>query len=300
MDYILTKSFLVESAIGGILLYKFPYSTLIMSGLVVGLYIYLEKMKKSSENVNSTYMNSVIYNTSGTFSLVKLPVPKFSSDEVLIKVKAASINPVDYKIRTCDIPFYRWFVQPTVGRDFSGIIIDKGINVSNFKIGDEVFGNAKGGSLSEFTVTKPNQIGLKPINLSFSETASLGLAAGTSLQALKFWGDLAGKKVLIIGASGGTGNFGVQIAKYYDAKVYAVCSSKNVEFVKSLGADVIIDYTKPNFQEEIQNEQFDLIYDTVTSPEDSNQEVIYRKYLKQEGKYVAINANGLDWLKAFI
>jgi NADPH:quinone reductase-like Zn-dependent oxidoreductase len=234
-------------------------------------------------------MNAALYDKRDKFTVEKIQIPNFSANELLVQVKAGAINPVDYKIRTCDIPFLRWIMEHTVGRDFSGIVVDIGTNVKKFKIGDEVYGNAAGGSLQEYTRVNENQIALKPSNINHCEAASIALAGATSLQALLHWGNLNNKKVLIIGGSGGCGNLGIQIAKYYNSKVYAVCSNKNINYVKSLGADIIIDYTKKDFLDDLKNEKFDLIYDTVTSMEDENQEIIYRKFLKSDGKYVAIN-----------
>jgi NADPH:quinone reductase-like Zn-dependent oxidoreductase len=300
MEYVLTKTFAIESVLTGLAIYNFPRFTILTCTLVCALYFYRQKSKKTTQNIERIYMNSTFYNTDGTFSINKIKLPKIAKNELLVQVKAASINPVDYKVRTVSIPFLRWFMEPTVGRDFSGIVLDIGETVTNFKIGDEVYGNASGGSLQEFTNVKENQIGYKASNISFAEQASIGLAGGTSLQALKYWGDLNNKKVLIIGASGGCGSLGVQIAKYYNARVYAICSSKNSDMVSKLGADKIFNYDDPNYLDKIQHEDFDLIYDTVTSPEDSNQEIIYRKYLNQNGKYVAINASPADWIKGLL
>ena len=108
------------------------------------------------------------------------------------------------------------------------------------------------------------------------------------------------KNILIIGGSGGCGSLGIQIAKYFNANVTATCSEKNVKFVQELGADKVIDYTKLNFLDDLNGMEFDLIYDTVTSPEDSNQEIIYQRFLKLDGKFVAINGNAKDWTRAFL
>lgn len=300
MDYIFTKTFIIELIVTGVSWYKFQTSTILLMGIVTASKLYSSLSKKYSKNVNEQFMKAAVYDVNENFNIINLPIPKFGKNELLIHVKAGAINPVDYKVRTCNIPFYRWFVQPTVGRDFSGVIVDLGDNVRNFKIGEEVYGNALGGSLQEYTVVKPNQISHKASNISFHEAACIGLAGGTSLQALKYWGDLNNKKVLIIGASGGCGSLGVQIAKYYNARVYGVCGTKNVDFVKSIGADVVIDYTNPDYLDTINNENFDLIYDTVTSAEDPDQEVIYRKYLKINGKYVAINASKFDFFRGIL
>lgn len=290
------KTSLIELAVAGICFYKFPLTTLVLTGIISSYVLYQNSLKKVSEKLsdkNRRIMRACIYDSKENYKIVNdHSIPNFSEDEAFVQVKSAAINPIDYKVRTNNLPFARYFISDSVGRDFSGVIIDIGKNVKNFKIGDEVFGNAKGGSLQEYTVINTNEIAIKPKNKSHQEMASLALTACTSLQALKFfYSDLKDKKILIIGGSGGCGMFGVQIAKYYGATVNAVCSSKNVEFVKSLGADKVLDYKKNNFLEEIKDEKFDLIYDTVTSPEDPDQEPIYRRFLKQDGRWVAINGS---------
>lgn len=297
------KTLLIELALTSLCFYKFPYTTLFLTGIISLYLIYQNSTKRFSSSVyisdkNRKTMRACIYDAKENFKVVNnLSIPAFSENEALVKVKSAAINPVDYKVKTCNLPFIRHFIPLTVGRDFSGVIVDIGENVKNFEIGDEVFGNAKGGSLQEYTVVDPKQIALKPINKTYAETASIALAACTSLQALKFFGDLKNKKVLIIGASGGCGSFGVQIAKHYGATVFGVCSSRNVDFVKSLRADKVLDYSKNDYLDEIKNEKFDLIYDTVTSPEDPDQEPIYRRFLKEDGKWVAINGSVPNFAK---
>ena len=298
MDFLLTKTFLIEVCITTLGFYKFPVSTFVFFGGITALSLYKNSLKKFPKNTIPKSMKAALYDVKQHFKIKDIAVPKFSEDELLIRVKAAAINPIDYKIITVKIPFYRWLVQPTVGRDFSGCVIDIGSNVSKFKIGDEVYGNAIGGSIQEYTVVNKNQIGHKPSNMTFPEAASIGLAAATSLQALNNWGELNNKNVLIIGASGGTGSFGVQLAKYYNNKVYGVCGPKNVDYVKSLGADVIVDYSKYESFDSLENVEFDLIYDTVTSQEDQDQRMIYGKFLKKDGKYVQINAKGSDWSRS--
>ncbi len=289
------KTLLIELAVTSICFYKFPYTSLLLTGIIYFIHQNSKKKLSFSDKLSDKKhktMRACIYDAKENFKVVNdESIPSFSDKEALVQVKSAAINPVDYKIKTCNLPFFRHFLPFSVGRDFSGIIVDIGKNVKDFKIGDEVYGNAKGGSLQEFTVVNPHQIALKPWSKSHSEAASIALAACTSLQALKFFGDIKDKNVLIIGASGGCGSFGVQIAKYYGATVFAVCSTRNVDFVKSIGADKVLDYSKNNFLEEIKDEKFDLIYDTVTSPEDPDQELIYRRFLKQDGKWVAINGS---------
>jgi len=301
-----SKTFLIELTITSLGFYKFPFTTLLLAGILGSYYFYRAFTRRESTTdklfeKNRKIMKACIYDTNQNFKVINnQQIPTFSENEALIEVKSAAINPVDYKIKTCNIPFIRYFLSPTVGRDFAGVIIDIGKNVKKFKIGDEVFGNAIGGSLQEFTVVNPNHIALKPKNKTFSEMASIGLAAATSLQALKHFGELNNKKVLIIGGSGGCGSFGIQIAKYYGATVYAVCGTRNVEFVKSIGADKVLDYSKNDFLDDLKDEKFDLVYDTVTSPEDPDQEIKYRKFLKDEGKWVAINGSIANFSKSII
>lgn len=307
---LLSSNTLVEFAVIGIPLYFFPYMTL-LSVSCIGGYIYVSNnfFKSQSKNLlqsNPNYlMKAIEYSTyeKGKFIMNEsADIPKYSSNEVLIQVKGAAINPVDYKVMTPFLPFVRWFMSHNAGRDVSGIVLATGSSVTKFKAGDEVYGNSKSGSLAEYCVCNSDQIAKKANKLSFTESASLALAGGTSLQSLKYNGSLVGKRVLVIGASGGCGSLGVQLAKALGAeKVTGVCSKNNVDFVKSLGADQIVDYTDPEFLTKLENsnEKFDLIYDTVTSPEDSNQEVIFKKFLNSNGKVVAINGGPSDWIKAF-
>ena len=298
MDYLLTKQTVIEFTILASLYYFFNLTFWIILTLIVVYNLYSRSLKKHSNLLNGKRtMKAALYSYSkGGFEVRDIPIPAFGKNELLIEVKGASINPIDYKIRSNEFIFIRWLNWPTVGRDFCGTIIDKGEDVKDFKIGDDVYGNAVGGSLQQFTVVLPNQVGYKPKNISYSEAASIALAGGTSLQALNHFGKVDNKIVLIIGGSGGTGNLGVQIAKYFNATVYAVCSGKNAEFVKSLGADFILDYNTPNYLSAIENVKFDVVYDTVSSSEDGDLTLVYGKYLKQgTGRYVAINGNKKDF-----
>ena len=161
MEKFTSKTFLVEFLITGACLYKFPTATLLTSTLIISLYLKSKYSKTTSEKISNTYMKAALYNPKGDFNISNISIPKFGENELLIQVKASAINPVDYKVITPNNPFLRWFLPHTVGRDFSGIVVDIGKNVSKFKIGDEVYGNAQGGSLQEFTNVKENQIGKK-------------------------------------------------------------------------------------------------------------------------------------------
>lgn len=300
--------------------YLFSVTTLFEVSFVLGLYFfsslalilfvallalgnfYLAFSKSESKKVTKTTMKAALYSGDNGYVVSQIAIPKFGKDEIFVEVKAGAINPIDFKVRTNNFWFIRWFIQPTVGRDFSGIIRDVGADVKNFKIGDEVFGNAVGGSLQEYTVVKPNQIALKPEKLNYAESASLGLAGATSYQALThFFKDIANKKVLIVGGSGGCGSFGIQIARNLSADVYTVCSTRNLDYVKDLGAKAY-DYTNPIQMEELNKVKFDLVYDTVSSwdEKDGDQTKIYSKYLKEDGKYVSINGSKPSFVLSII
>lgn len=196
----------------------------------------------------------------------ELPVPSLSENEVLVRVKASCINfanmlmvkgffPVRLAKGGIFFPKY-----PVPGGELSGIVEEVGSNVSRFKPGDEVYGDNcryNYGSFAEFFCVNQEAIAPKPANLSFIEAAAVPQAALVALQALQAGEIKSGASVLIYGASGGIGTFAVQIAKSYGAKVTAVCSGRNAEMVRSLGADHIIDYTCDNFLASAQ--KYDLI-----------------------------------------
>ena len=195
-------------------------------------------------------MKAVVYHKRGTpdklvYCDVEKPEP--GDDEVLVRVIASSVNAADYRsIRMGMIPKKRIF-----GADIAGRVESVGKNIQQFKPGDEVFGDLAGygfGGFAEYVVAPEKALALKPVKLSFEDTAALPLAAMTALQALRGKGDIQhGQKVLIVGSGGGVGTFAVQLAKYYGANVTAVCSTRNVEQTRDLGADVVIDYTKADF-----------------------------------------------------
>ena len=196
-----------------------------------------------------------------------LEKPSPNDNEVLVRVRAASINPVDgHMIRGS------WLMRPMsgmrkpkntrFGTDFSGTVEAIGKDVTNFKPGDEVFG-AKNGAVADYICVKADRaIVMKPNNITFEQAGSVAVAGLTALQGLRDKGRLqAGQKVLINGASGGVGTFAVQIAKAFGAEVTGVCSTRNVDLVKSIGADRVIDYTKEDFTKA--DLRYDMIYDLV-------------------------------------
>ena len=198
----------------------------------------------------------------------EIPIPNIKNTEVLVQVKAISINPVDVKTLKGNGIWNRLNKEKLIilGWDISGIIIQIGNDVTDFELGDEVFGMVNfpghGQGYAEFVAVPANQLALKPVNCSHEEAASSTLAALTAYQGLtKHYSIKQGDKILVHGASGGVGHFVVQLAKYFGAYVIGVSSGVNKQFVLSLGADEHIDYTNVNFEDVVSN--VDLVFDTV-------------------------------------
>jgi NADPH:quinone reductase-like Zn-dependent oxidoreductase len=199
------------------------------------------------------------------FKEVAKPAPK--DNEVLIKVHAVAINAADWHLLRADpfpVRFAYGLLNPNIqilGADVAGKVEAIGKNVTQLKVGDDVFGdlsNCGFGGLAEYVCAPENTLVLKPVNLSFEEAAAVPMAAVTALRGLRNKGQVqAGQKVLINGASGGVGTFAVQIAKALGAEVTAVCSTGNMELVRSLGADYVIDYKVEDFTRN--GKQYDLI-----------------------------------------
>ncbi len=216
---------------------------------------------------------------------VETPVPL--DDEVLVEVHAASVNALDWHMLTADVFLIRLMgkglIKPsktTLGADISGRVVAVGKEVRRFQPGDPVFGTAKSGSggFAEYVCAREETLQLKPSSISFEEAAAVPLAALKALQGLRDKGQIApGKKVLIHGASGGVGTFAVQIARSFGAEVTAVCSSRNLEIARSIGADHVIDYTLDDFTRS--GELYDLIF--VANGDRSIHE--YKRSLKPEG-----------------
>ncbi len=196
---------------------------------------------------------------------IEKPVPK--DDEVLVRVHATSVNPAEWyaMIGLFLARIGNGLFRPRdtrLGADFSGVVEAVGRNVANFKRGDEVFGGRRD-AFAEYVCVSKNVVP-KPANITFEQAGGVAIAAITALQGLRDHGKLQpGQKVLINGASGGVGTFAVQIAKAFGAEVTAVCSTGNVELIRCLGADHVIDYTKEDFTRN--NERFDLLFDIAGS-----------------------------------
>src|SRR5438309_79749 len=244
---------------------------LLLVGFLLGFVAYWSSTNDCNRNsATPTNPMKAIVNCEygvGNLQLRDLEKPSPNDNEVLVRVRAASINPVDgHLIRGS------WMMRPMsglrkpkntrFGTDFAGTIEAIGKNVTNFKPGDEVFG-AKNGAVADYICVKADRaIVMKPVNITFEQAGSVGVAGVTALQGLRDKGNIqAGQKVLINGASGGVGTFAVQIAKAFGAEVTGVCSTRNVDLVKSIGADHVIDYTREDFTKTDQH--YDMIYDLV-------------------------------------
>lgn len=216
-------------------------------------------------------MKAVVYRCYGAPEVLKVEeVARLApaDDELLVRVHAASLNPLDWHYMEGSPYIMRLEVgigapkDPRMGVDFSGTVEATGKGVEHFKVGDAVFGAHDGAFAEYVTVRESRAVALKPEQISFGEAASLPIAAITALQALRDKGQLhAGQKVLINGASGGVGTFAVQLAKWLGGEVTGVCSTRNVELVRSLGAEHVIDYSREDFTRG--TEHYDLIIDNV-------------------------------------
>lgn len=217
-------------------------------------------------------MKAVQINSYGGVEVLEVvedaPKPILAEGQVLVEVHAASINPIDWKICAGYLKDMVPLSFPaTLGGDFSGKVMEVGKGVSNFKVGDEIFGqcgilNGGSGSFAEFAAADVSKIASKPEGLGFTESAALPLAGVSALQAIEDHIKLAsGQKILIHGGAGGIGHFAVQFAKSQGAYVATTVSTRDMEFAKSLGADEVIDYESEAFDEKLTD--FDAVFDTV-------------------------------------
>jgi NADPH:quinone reductase-like Zn-dependent oxidoreductase len=231
-------------------------------------------------------MKAIIYTEYGPPDVLKLeevekPTP--SDDEILVKIYSASVNWGDWHNLRAD-PFLVRLVagllkpkNKILGFDVAGRVEAVGVNVKEFQPGDAVFGDIYaygGGAFAEYVSVPENALLLKPVNISFEQAAAVPVAAVTALQGLRDQGQIqTGQKVLINGASGGVGTFAVQIAKSFGAEVTGVCSTRNLEMVRSIGADQVIDYTREDFTQN--GQRYDLILDNVGNPS------VYKRFYKR-------------------
>ncbi len=237
------------------------------------------------------------YGAPNVLKLEQVAKPTPADDQLLVKVHAAALNPVDWHYMRGSPYIMRLSSgigspkDPRVGADFAGTVEAVGKSVTRFKPGDEVFGGA-GGTVAQYMVVRETRgVALKPTNVSFEQAGSVGVAAVTALQGLRDHGGIKpGQKVLINGASGGVGTFAVQIAKHFGAVVTGVCSTRNVELVRSLGADRVIDYTREDFAE--RSERYDIVLDNVGNRTLSD----LRRVLTPNGALIIVGAAKGDWI----
>ena len=240
-------------------------------------------------------MKAIVYRNYGSPEVLKyeeVEKPKAGDDQVLIKVRAASINLADYA-RLKGVPFLIRLVYPharadgilrprdtRLGRDVAGEVEAVGRNITQFKPGDAVFGCCSG-AFAEYACASESVLVFKPDNITFEQAAAVPVAALTALQGLRDKGQIQpGQKVLINGASGGVGTFAVQIAKAFGAEVTAVCSTRNLDTARSIGADHVIDYTHEDFTRTGQR------YDLILTVNGYYPLVAYRRALTPKGTYI--------------
>lgn len=249
-------------------------------------------------------MKAIVYSCYGQPDVLRLEAiakPRAEGNQVLVQVRAASVNPLDWHYMTGAPYIMRLGTgigapkSSRLGVDFAGIVEAVGPDVKHYKPGDAVFGGRTGAFAEYVTVHEDHALALKPDNVSFEQAAAVPIAAITALQALRDKGRLQpGQTVLINGASGGVGTFAVQLAKSFGADVTGVCSTHNVDLVRSLGADHVVDYTREDFTRGEQH--YDLIVDLVGS----HSVLAYRRVLTPEGRLVIVGGPPGNWLGPFI
>ena len=233
------------------------------------------------------------YGSPDDLRLREIDKPALGDDDVLVRVRAASVNPYDWHFMR-GLPYLarpmlglRGPKESVRGVDVAGQVESVGKNVTQFRPGDEVFGAGRSGSLAEYACGGENGFAPKPASLSFEQAAALPMAGCTALQALRDWGQLQpGQSVLINGAAGGVGTFAVQIAKALGGDVTGVCSTNNVDLVRSLGADQVVDYTWEDFARS--GRRYDLVLDLIANRSLSD----LRRALTPEGTLLLCGGGG--------
>ncbi len=227
-----------------------------------------------------------------------VPVPAPADDQLLVRVRAASINPFDWHFvtgRPLMVRIDAGLFKPkrnVTGVDAAGTVEAVGKDVQGFSPGDEVFGTSNG-ALADFACIPESKAAPKPSNMTFEQAAAVPIAALTALQALRDKGEItSGAKVLINSASGGVGTFAVQIAKHFGAEVTGVCSTRNVDIVRSIGADYVTDYTQDDFTRS--GQRYDLVLDSVGNHSVSG----YRRILTKNGTRVIVGGPVMRMLGA--
>jgi len=248
-------------------------------------------------------MKAIVYERfggPGVLTLADVERPNLEDDRVLVRVSAASMNPYDWHMIR-GLPYIarasaglRSPKNPIPGADFAGVVEEVGANVTDFAPGDQVFGSGPG-TFAEYVSARGRSIAKTPGNVTFEQAAAVPMAGMTALQGIRDRGQLrSGQRVLINGASGGVGTFAVQLAKAMGAEVTGVCSNRNVDLVRSIGADHVIDYTGEDFTRS--GNRYDLIFDVVSTQPMS----AIRRSLTDTGTYVTAGAVNMgNWIGPF-
>ncbi|GIV77356.1 NAD(P)-dependent alcohol dehydrogenase [Litorilinea aerophila] len=244
------------------------------------------------------------YGSPDVLELREVEKPTPEADEVLIRIHAASVNAGDWHLLRADPFLIRLMYgltaprHPILGSDVSGTVEAIGKDVTQFQVGDEVFGDLSGsgfGAFAEYATAPESRLAHKPAGLTFEEAAAVSVAAVTALQALRDHGQIRpGMKVLINGASGGVGTYAVQIAKALGAEVTGVCSTRKMEMVRSIGADHVIDYTKEDFTQNGQR------YDLILAANGYQPLSAYERALSPQGIYVMTGGTMAQMFQAML
>jgi NADPH:quinone reductase-like Zn-dependent oxidoreductase len=249
-------------------------------------------------------MKAIVYTRYGSpdileFKEVEKPLP--NDDEVLVKIQAASVNALDWHMLTADIFLVRFnsgLFKPKYnipGADIAGVVEAVGKNVTQFRPGDEVYGDIFQGGFAEYAVCPEKDLAPKPAGVSFEAAAAVPVAGLTALQGLRDSGKIqAGQKVLVNGAAGGVGTFAVQVAKAFGAEVSAVCSARNMEQARSLGADHVIDYAQEDFTQNGQR------YDLIFAANGYHPITAYKRSLTPQGVYVMAGGKVAQMFQALL
>jgi NADPH:quinone reductase-like Zn-dependent oxidoreductase len=244
-------------------------------------------------------MRAIVYHEYGppqVLGLEEVDKPMVGDDEVLIRVRAASVNPYEWHFMRGEPYLARLSMglSPKTGRlgvDVAGTVDTVGSNVTELQPGDEVFGTCAG-AFAEYAVGKESSLVSKPANVTFEQAGAAGIAAFTAIQGLRDWGRVqAGQRVLINGAAGGVGTFAVQLAKVWGAEVTGVCSTRNVDMVRSIGADHVIDYTRDDFTRG--GRRYDLMLDLIGNHSLAR----CRRALTPEGTFVMLGGQRGRWIR---